>query len=212
MGVIVLGVLIALAAQQFATTLEMRSRVAAFRKTINAEIRENLWSYDARKRQDACTDRRLDALAMWLADAAPDEVVRLVDARPPMVFGLTNTVWDTRDAEVFGALPADERQRYAAFYGGLLTNQNVRRLEVGVWAPLERYEWAAPLTVEDRRQIHQAIKAARRYDQFFSENIDESVTTARRLGIERFRQPDWVLPVDIKRIEECPQIVVGQVG
>lgn len=209
---IVLGVLIALAAQQFATTLEMRSRVGAFRKTINAEIRENLWSYDARKRQDACTSRRLDALAIWLGDVAPDEMVRLVDARPPMVFGLTNTAWDTRDAEVFAALPAEERQRYAAFYGVLSTNQGVRRYELAVWEPLERYEMTAPLTVEDRRQIHQSIKAARRYNQFFGENVDEGVTHARRLGIERFRQPDWVLPVDIKRIEECPQIVVGQVG
>lgn len=211
-GVIVLGVLLALGAQQLATALEMRTRVASFRKTINAEIKENLWSYAARKRQDACIGRRLDALANWLAAVGPGKAAGLVDARPPMIFGLSDTAWTTRDAEVFSALPAAERQHYAGFYSNITTNRGVRDRELAAWSPLERYEYAAPLTVEDRRQIQQSIKAARRFSEFFSLNIDEAVADANALGITSFRQPAWVLPVDIRRIEECPEIVAGQKG
>lgn len=203
---IVLGVLLALWAQEVAASLEMRSRVTAFRATINTEIADTLWVYQARKRQVKCTQRRLDALDAWLKHAASGEALRLLDARPPMNFGLNRAAWDNRDAVVFAALPEDERRLYASFYDTLSSNMSLVRNERETWGPLERFEYSGMLDLNDRRQIYQAIKAARRFNQWFDENIDEAAADARRLGIERVVQPAWVLPSDLELIEKCPPI------
>ena len=211
-GVIVLGVLLALWAQEVAASLEMRNRVTAFRTTINAEIADTLWVYHARKRQVKCTLRRLDALDAWLNHAEPGETVRLLDARPPMNFGLNRAAWDNRDAVVFAALPEGERRLYASFYDTLSSNLSLVRNEREIWGPLERFEYAGVLDLNDRRQIYQAIKAARRLNSWLDGNIDEAAADARGLGIERVVQPDWVLPSDLDLIEKCPPIGAEPVG
>ena len=53
-GVIVLGVLLALGAQQTVESIQARADERAFRETINHEIGLNLFIYDVRARQFAC--------------------------------------------------------------------------------------------------------------------------------------------------------------
>ncbi|MEO6433224.1 MAG: hypothetical protein ABIO29_04515 [Sphingomicrobium sp.] len=61
-GIIVLGVLIALGAQQAVEAWNWRSEVADLRDSIRIEINRNLWTYPYRAEQKRCVARRLDEL------------------------------------------------------------------------------------------------------------------------------------------------------
>ncbi|HEX6784909.1 MAG TPA: hypothetical protein VF098_09700 [Sphingomicrobium sp.] len=58
-GIIVIGVLIALAAEQVVETLHWRSEVAAERNSLNQEALDMLGAIETRRAQQACVDRRL---------------------------------------------------------------------------------------------------------------------------------------------------------
>jgi hypothetical protein len=58
-GIIVIGVLIALGAEQVVETLHWRSEVAAERTSLNHEARDMLGAIQSRQAQQACVDRRL---------------------------------------------------------------------------------------------------------------------------------------------------------
>ena len=58
-GIIVLGVLIALGAEQVVETLHWRREVSAERTSLNHEARDMLGAIQTRQAQQACVDRRL---------------------------------------------------------------------------------------------------------------------------------------------------------
>src|SRR5690242_21553377 len=64
-GIIVIGVLIALSAEQVVQDLQTRADEKAFRETIDHEIGLNLFMYDVRARQFACDEKRVKELKSW---------------------------------------------------------------------------------------------------------------------------------------------------
>ena len=66
-GIIVIGVLIALAAEQVVETLHWRHEVSLFRNSVDHEIANNLGTYVYRMRENACVDARLQELDRLLA-------------------------------------------------------------------------------------------------------------------------------------------------
>ena len=61
-GVVVLGVLLALGAQEIAETVDDRSEAAATRESLANEIEESLAVLELRKAAQPCIDRRLTEL------------------------------------------------------------------------------------------------------------------------------------------------------
>src|SRR4051812_12514415 len=86
--VIVLGVLIALLAQQFAQTLNDRSSAQQARENIGAELAVNIGRMQSADDRAACLTHRLDELATFLREARQGRSLGRVTwiGRPP--------VWD----------------------------------------------------------------------------------------------------------------------
>jgi len=65
LGIVTLGVLIALGAQQIVDDFHWRSELGDFRKAVRAEISNNLATYTYRAEQNRCAAARLDELQRW---------------------------------------------------------------------------------------------------------------------------------------------------
>ena len=204
-GVIVLGVLIALGAQQIAENIRVDGDVQTFRETVDQEIAYNLWVYRARDIQTECTDRRLRQLALWLDRAQDGGPVALVDTSYPYSFSEYRSAWDNRDANVFAALPHDIRRKYAEFYDELANNVSNRRGEFDVWGEFLPYEVHAPLTVADQRMLHKALKQAEGRNQRIHDNLVTSFAIGKSLGIKPI-MPDGMTTEDVAATRRCPTL------
>src|SRR6476619_1297371 len=72
-GIIVVGVLIALGAEQVVQDLHSHADERAFEETIDHEIGLNLFIYDVRSRQFSCDAKRVEELKDWLGRARAGE-------------------------------------------------------------------------------------------------------------------------------------------
>jgi hypothetical protein len=77
-GVIVLGVLIALGFGQLAETIHERTIAAEARDAVRAEVRENIWWLEYRAKREPCIRRKLAQLDDLLARARRGEPTPLV--------------------------------------------------------------------------------------------------------------------------------------
>ncbi|MEO7635365.1 MAG: hypothetical protein ABIS38_06940 [Sphingomicrobium sp.] len=202
-GVIMLGVLLALAAQQVVENIRVDRDVRTFRETIDREIAYNLWVYRGRDIQTECTERRLRQLARWLDRSQDGRPAALVDTSYPYSFSEYRSAWDNRDADVFATLPHDIRRKYAEFYDELANNFDNRRAERDVWGDFLPYEVRAPLTIADQRVLHKALKQAQGRNQRIHENLVTSFAIGKTLGIKPIK-PDGMTPEEVAATRRCP--------
>ena len=205
-GVIVLGVLIALGAQQAAEEIRIRDDVRTFRETIDHEISLNLYVYDFRARQVDCVKRQIDELNDWLAQARAGKSVPGINENKPGALSPYRSAWENKDAEVFANLPYAVRLKYAEFYDELSNNMESRLLEVKAWNELGTYREPGPITLGDRRKIRSALGAARSLNTLLSQNLEVSRKIATDLGIKP-RSPDNIPPDFFKRVLVCEHML-----
>ena len=117
-GVIVLGVLIALGAQQVVEAIHDREAVAQLRSALRAELADDRARWEDMRASDPCTRQRLDALDHW-ADTAPAHA-RLGRAYRLMLWNMHSSSWDIAKASPAAAqIPLEERLTYADLYAGI---------------------------------------------------------------------------------------------
>jgi len=117
-GSIVLGVLVALGLGAIATEIGWRSEVSNARETVRREISNNLALAKERSAVRACVDRRLDELAVILAEASRTRKLPPLGAissagRP----GFSSSAWRSFEAaQVVAHFPTDEHLALGSFY------------------------------------------------------------------------------------------------
>lgn len=117
-GVIVLGVLIALGAQQVVEGVHDREDVAQLRSALRAELADDRARWEDMRASDPCTRQRLDALDRW-ADTAPAQA-KLVRPFVLRLWNMHSSAWDVAKASAAtGNIPLDERLTYAELYGAI---------------------------------------------------------------------------------------------
>lgn len=117
-GIIVLGVLIALGAQQAVSWLQERQDVAQLRSALNRELAEDRARWDQMNSQDKCARRRLDALDHWVASAPAGS--RIGDGYNLLIFDMHLSAWDiAKSSPSAGHVPLDDRLAYASLYAAL---------------------------------------------------------------------------------------------
>ena len=146
-GIIVLGVLLALGAQQLVEAASWRSEVADFRAAIDDELGKNLSVFQVRLDQNACVSRRLDEL-QFLADQPTGAPAprRLRPIGSPDSYSYFASVWDNKDADVIAHLPLKVRTKYAETYDEFINEERNRALENAVWRSMARFNLAEPMT------------------------------------------------------------------
>ena len=207
-GVVVLGVLLALGAQQIAQEIQMRADERAFRQTIDHEIGLNLFLYDVRARQFQCTVKRIKELRGWLDEARSGAPVPAIYARSTAVLSPYRSAWDNRDADVFKQLPAEVRQKYAEFYDELANNWMIIQSEQQDWKRLWPYAEPGPISLQDRRIIRPTLSSLSVWNEVLEGNYPISRKIAAELKVKMVRPDNF--PEDfLKAVGECRSVLVA---
>jgi hypothetical protein len=206
-GVIVLGVLLALGAQQVAEGFQMRSEVREFRRTIDHEIGLNLFVYEVRNRGSTCNMRRIKELLNWVRKAQDGQVLPQISTYGPPTMAPYRSAWDSRDGKVFAYVPAKARQKYAEFYDELDGNSKRLTEEGEAWLALKGYELAGPISIDDRRTMYRHLAMAFSVDRTWAGNMPVSKRIADELGVKPI-QPDNLTKEFLAEIDLCESIFV----
>jgi hypothetical protein len=158
-GIIVLGVLIALGAQQVAQGIQEREDIAQLRSAFRAELADDRARWEDMRASDPCTLQRLDAIDRWAATAPAQ--ARLVRPYRLMLWNMHSSAWDIAKASPAAArIPLDERLTYAELYAAIdnwreyFAEERVNAIELS--ALLESADQP-----ESRRQIEFHVAKAR---------------------------------------------------
>lgn len=163
LGIVVLGVFIALVAQQAVEALNWRSQVDDARQALKVETSHDLAVYRYRTRMTSCAARRLDEVERWVDSWDDGTPLRLSGpiGRVPG-FSVHTTTWEVaQSGSVAAHFPLGERLRYARFYALLRNFAGQAAEEREAWALLNGYSTARRLEHADITQIRGAISRAR---------------------------------------------------
>ncbi|MEQ7872416.1 hypothetical protein ABDK56_00200 [Sphingomonas sp. ASV193] len=195
-GIIVLGVLLALGAQQLVEDWHWRGDVAEFRASVRDEIEHDLWTYPFRAQQKGCIERRLDELQRWLDGWRGGRPARLTGPIGiPASLVIYTSAWDSRDAATLSHMPRAEVLGYGDLYSEF-ANSEVHRLdERAAWIELASFDGVTELTHEDQMKLQGLISRARLRDMRIDSNYARFAKRAARIGLHPVAIDDTA-PID----------------
>jgi len=187
-GVIVLGVLIALAGQQVVETMQTHKRVKETRAALDSELSRNLAAFEWRMSQRACLRPRVDELDRWAAAMAAGKPVDLKKGiTPPRYFTINNTVWQASENDA-GQMPVETKLNYASIYAALGTlGEEVWRDEQQAWDSISGYEHNKDLTRDELHTVRGAIIDLQSDDELLDVFQQRLHSQASKLGIRPLR-------------------------
>jgi hypothetical protein len=207
-GIIVIGILIALGAESVVQDLQNRADARAFRETVDHEIGMNLFVYDVQARQFSCDEKRAAELKSWLERVRSGKPVEALWPAPPQVLAPYRSAWDNRDAQVFNRLPPEVRQKYAEFYDELSNNWSQMKDEQEQWARLIPYAETGPITLADRRAIRPVIAQIRGENEALRTNLPISRNIADVLQVKEV-EPDNIPAEWVKHVTDCRSVIAS---
>jgi hypothetical protein len=201
-GVVVIGVCIALGAEQTVETLHNRARAAEARASVRQEIARNLGNMDFREATEACMTARLDEVQGLIAASAasrlPPETLWIGH---PIAPGPVDGNYKTATQSGAASLLNDKEQAaYAMLYGQFTLYALTLHEEARAWADLRTLEThpqpSATLDWQLRSAMQQA-RTARYYINFIrqlalQEAADIGVTPAER---DKLKMPPVCVPI-----------------
>lgn len=180
-GIIVLGVLIALGAEQAVQWFHTREELNQVRAALKSELADDRARWEYMSAAEGCTFRRLDALDKWLSTAP--SAARLTDAYPNILLNLHSSSWDiAKGSPAMAEMPLDERVTYASLYAALENWRDLLREESknnqAIAALLERADQP-----ENRTQVPEALSRARILLRFRQASSGYVMQHFRDLGV-----------------------------
>jgi len=163
-GIIVIGVLIALGVQQIASAVHDRVSKHEAHEAVYAEIRQNLSYMKARMETQGCVERRLDEIGSLLAKAGDGPI----SPQPkwigqPAIWFNEDERWQAATASGRASLfSADEQSRLAGVYVATQRFVGAEEREQDAWAQLRGLEsWTGALGPAGRVHFLSALQTAR---------------------------------------------------
>ncbi|HEX4736234.1 MAG TPA: hypothetical protein VH331_01605 [Allosphingosinicella sp.] len=184
-AIIVLGVLIALGAEQLVEWHRWNREVHETRLAADAELAHDLGVFRHRLGQQACVESRLKDLERWLQGWRDGKPVALKGpiASPP-AFGLHFNVWDATAGEARAHMDLETKLAYAGLYDVLKSFDTQRLREREAWGGLSEYDGATSLDHQDMLRVRGLISRIRSFNGAlpgFSPYLDKPAAT---LGIK----------------------------
>jgi len=188
--IVVLGVFLALAAQEAVNNWNARNDLAEFRKAVDQEIAENLSAYELRAAVSPCVNARLEELAAWQKDwrggSGPPMTGRI---RRPIGYTLSQDVWNSGAEANLREMPLKQRLNYASLYAGFQTYENLRLREAAAWQSLYAYDEARSLTTPEVNALRGFLLTARALAWSIDSNWVDLKRQAAAMGIAPARHP-----------------------
>jgi hypothetical protein len=165
-GIIVLGVLIALSAEQVVESIHSRQEVRDTRKALDAELSRDLGAYAFRVSERGCAQARVDELERWAKSMAEGQPLTLTkEVMQPIFFSINTSVWQATNGDAAARMPLEPKLAYAALYDAMRTYDEVARNEADSWTTVGDYAGSTDLTREELHQVHHALLDLRADDQ-----------------------------------------------
>lgn len=172
-AVVVVGVLIALGAQQLVDEINWSAKLQGQRQSLDNDIAEGIGSVMLRSKWQPCVDRRLAEFDAMFARHAAGRPVG-VRGRP----GLPYTVWSNVpsydsavDDGTLAHMPLEERRYYDNVVENIRGIFSLERQEYGAWLRLQRLAHPEQMTESDWADIRGAVGEARALDERIRANI-----------------------------------------
>jgi hypothetical protein len=162
LAIVVLGVLIALAAQQTVEAWNWRAAVAAERVVLRAEVRDNLNSVQDRLVLEPCMTRKLDEIRIVLERAAARQPLGITGpVGLPLPSGGAKGAWNIALAgQGLAHMPQAEQLGFSNAFANFETWDRVREHEREAWLDLAVLDRSAGLTDSDWVAVRQAYARA----------------------------------------------------
>jgi len=160
-GIIVLGVMIALGFGQIAETLNQRSEAREARENVVNEIEQNLDVFRRRTEIQPCIDRRLDEIEQ-LIRSAPAPLPRPLWIGRPQIYEFYTQRWNTASSGGrTSLLTTDQQSSFALFYSRFSASGEAEDIEQMAWARLRSLEVLRRLDPAAAKDMVQALEEAR---------------------------------------------------
>jgi hypothetical protein len=183
-GVVLLGVLLALGAQQLVQSLQWRSDVRDFRAAVDSELAFDLAASDYRVRQSQCVERRLAELERWSAAQRLGQSMPLLrEIGYPRRITPGTSVWNSRGSDLPAHVPIEARLAYSDLYD-LLSNQwELLQGERETWLRLNGFNHATKLGAEDFIRLDELIFRAKSLNRLITGNQKDFAPDTATLGL-----------------------------
>jgi len=198
-AVIVLGVLIALFAQQLAQGFDNRASAQAARDNIRAELAVNIGRMQSADARAACLARRLDEIATYIAEARNGHSLAKVTwiGRPP-VWDMETSRWQSAAASGRSSLfEPDEQARIADVYSLMADYQLEQRAEEEAWSKLRGLAGLERLSDARDASFSDALQQARYSEWLLNIDSKQAQDAAKRIGIRGTPVPYSLSPLCI---------------
>ena len=182
-GIIVLGVLIALAAEQTVNAWNWKHEVGIVEDSLNDELSDALFSAQERVKIADCQGRTLDALDDLADKSHGTLVIRNAPVTRNRVWG--SAAWDAAVASgTIAHMPHDTRNLYANLFSfvHLFRDLNIRQEQL--WASIEAYRRPRPFTETSRDRFVETVAQLRALTGTMNLAAQQFVDQAKPLHIE----------------------------
>src|SRR5689334_14067056 len=185
-GIIVLGVLIALGAEQAVEWLHWRDEVADARQALDRELAYDLGAVVNRQQEGRCIDRRLHEIRTLLTDngSGLGSAPRSPLGQPQLWRPRTNVWQATMAAQVAEHMPLAARLGYAELYGELQWYAQKADNETDAWSVLGELDDPGALGPEDIAAVRQARSRAQVAADKMNAYLPRIISAGERLGIK----------------------------
>jgi hypothetical protein len=165
-GIIVAGVLIALALEQAVEWLHWRNETEVAREAIKSQAAQNLGAAVFRQHQHECLQRRLDEIALIFERHATGKPFALrAKIGGPVYFGTVQSAWQVDVAsQALAHMTLDERLKFSSAYDQFASLDRTLLQEQDAWRRLDVLDNPAVLKEDDWPALHQAYSEARSLD------------------------------------------------
>lgn len=165
-GIVVLGVLIALGAGQVVEDLHWRGEARDFRAAVDSEVDYNLAAYDCRLGQSRCVERRLAELEEWSAEQRAGKASSLLrEISYPLRLMPISAIWNSRSADLSAHIPAEARLTYSDLYSAMANLWELEEAERETWLNLNGFNHATKLSPDELIRLDALIFRAKTLDQ-----------------------------------------------
>lgn len=184
-AVIVLGVLIALSAEQWLSGVNDRAAAAEARTNIRGELAENLGRMAQRDATRACIDRRIEEIAALLDGIdGGSRPAPLSWIGRPQIWPMETSRWNAAaSAGRASLLEPREQAEFGALYANVLDFQQNQSVEQLAWAQLRGLAGRASLSPPVAARMREALQTARYTAWLIKINSAQARADAARLGI-----------------------------
>ena len=210
-GIIVLGVLIALGAEQVVEWVHWRNEVADARLALNREAAYDLGAVEKRQQEAPCIDRRLGEIRVLLTGSSSG--LHSGPRSPlgqPQLWRPRTDVWQAAMAgQVAEHMPLAPRLGYAGLYGAFQWYAQKAEDETDAWSVLGELDDPGGLGPEDVASVRQARSRAQVAADKMNAYLARIIAAGAKLGIEPAAVDETPLTVKSLNTLCRPLVIAG---